>query len=80
MDAYGILYITPHTLNESQTKNTRPMLDETQWVNVNTIPSFGLYCGTTRKIFETVDKKGFPSFGERTVGSYLEIHTITSRE
>lgn len=79
-DRYSILYVTPHAFSESKTQNTRSMLDETQWVRVNMVPAFNLYCDTTRKVFKTVDDKGRPGWGERTMGVFVGLYDIKSRD
>lgn len=80
VDDFIILFITPHELKNSTTPGTKPVIDETVHVDVNLIPMFSMYAGTTRKVFASRDKKDRPNFIDRTMGIYVNLYDIKSRD
>lgn len=79
-DDFRILFVTPHTMEESKTQGTRPMIDETVHVDVQQVPMFNLYAGTTRKLFRSRDDKDRPVFMDKTMGIYVNLYDIKSRD
>ena len=79
-DEFRILFITPHLIENSKTQDTKSMIDETVHVDVNQIPMFTIYAGTTRRVFSSKDKKDRSIFLDKTMGIYVNIYDIKSRD
>ncbi len=80
MDKYKVLLVTQYTFEELKTKKTRSMIDETVSVNVQIMPMFLVYAGTTRKMFKTVDKDGKPMHTDRAMGIFVDLFDIAMRD
>lgn len=79
-DEFRILFVSPHSIEDSKTQDTKKMIDETVHVNVQQIPMFALYAGTTRRVFPSKDKKDRNVFIDRTMGIYVNLYDIKSRD
>ena len=79
-DEFRILFVTPHLIEDSKTQDTKSMIDETVHVDVQQIPMFSLYAGTTRRVFSSKDKKDRSIFLDKTMGIYVNMYDIKSRD
>ena len=79
-DEFRILFVTPHLIEDSKTQDTKSMIDETVHVDVQQIPMFSLYAGTTRRVFTGRDKKDKNIFLDKTMGIYVNLYDIKSRD
>jgi hypothetical protein len=80
LEKYKVLLVTQYTFEELKTKRTRSMIDETVSVNVQIMPMFLVYAGTTRKMFKTVDKNGKPMFTDRAMGIFVDLFDLAMRD
>jgi len=79
-DEFRILFVTPHLIENSKTQDTKSMIDETVHVDVQQIPMFSIYAGTTRRVFSSKDKKDRSIFLDKTMGIYVNLYDIKSRD
>jgi hypothetical protein len=79
-DEFRILFVTPHLIENSKTQDTKSMIDETVHVDVQQIPMFAIYAGTTRRVFSSRDKKDRSVFLDKTMGIYVNMYDIKSRD
>ena len=77
---YRILLVSPSNFEDTKTKGVKALIDETVAVNVQRVPMFLVYSGTTRKLFKTVDKSGKPAWADRTMGIFVDLFNIDMRD
>ena len=77
---YRILLVSPNKFEDTKTKGVKALIDETVTVNVQRVPMFLVYSGTTRKLFKTVDKSGKPAWADRTMGIFVDLFNIAMRD
>ena len=76
---YRILLVSSSSFENTKTKEVKSLIDETVSVNVQQVPMFLVYAGTTRKLFKTVDKSGRPAWADRTMGIFVDLFNIDMR-
>ena len=77
---YRILLVSPSSFESTKTKGVKSLIDETVAVNVQRVPMFLVYCGTTRKLFKTVESDGKPAWADRTMGIFVDLFNIDMRD
>lgn len=77
---YRVLLVSPSSFESTKTKGVKALIDETVAVNVQRVPMFLVYCGTTRKLFKTVQSDGKPAWAERTMGIFVDLFNIDMRD
>jgi len=77
---YRILLVSPSSFENTKTKGVKALIDETVSVNVQRVPMFLVYAGTTRKLFKTVDKSGKPAWADRNMGIFIDLFNIEMRD
>jgi len=76
---YRILLVSQSGFEDTKTKDVKPLIDETVSVNVQRVPMFLVYVGTTRKLFKTVNKDGKQAWADRTMGVFVDLFNIDMR-
>lgn len=76
---YRVLLVSSSSFENTKTKGVKALIDETVSVNVQQVPMFLVYAGTTRKLFKTVNKAGKPAFADRTMGIFVDLFNIDMR-
>jgi len=76
---YRVLLVSPSSFEDTKTPGVKALIDETVAVNVQRVPMFLVYSGTTRKLFKTVDKSGKTAWADRTMGIFVDLFNIDMR-